>query len=183
MKQIFPEFQIGLLHGRLSGEKKKEIMEKFMKHDLNILVSTSVIEVGVDVPNAAIMIVENAERFGLSQLHQLRGRVGRGEHQSYCLLFAGDINEYTHARLVAVVNSNDGFELAEKDLELRGAGEIIGTRQSGFIPFRLAKLSDKKLINLAKKEAEKLLHSNPSLDQHPLLKQKVELIAHNAHLE
>lgn len=183
LKKIFPEFSIGLLHGRMPGEEKKQIMLDFKSGRLQILVSTTVIEVGVDVPNAAIMIIENAERFGLAQLHQLRGRVGRSDMQSYCLLFSEDPGQQTRKRLEAVVKSTDGFELAEKDLDLRGPGEVMGARQSGYIPFKIAKLSDRKLIKLAKHEAEDLLNKYPQLTQFPLLKQKTEALAREAHLE
>ncbi len=183
LKKIFPEFTIGLLHGQLKGEEKKRVMEDFKVGKIQTLVSTSVIEVGVDVPNAAIMIIENAERFGLSQLHQLRGRVGRSDLQSYCLLFAGTANEFTRKRLEAVVNSNDGFELAEKDLELRGPGEIMGTRQSGYIPLKIAKLTDRKTLNLARIEAERLLMEDAKLTKYPALRGRVETLAKDAHLE
>lgn len=183
LKKIFPEFSIGLLHGRLRGEEKKSIMHEFKSGKLNILVSTTVIEVGVDVANATVMIIENAERFGLAQLHQLRGRVGRSDLQSYCLLFAESANEHTKDRLSAVVRSNDAFELAEIDLELRGPGEILGQSQSGFIPFKIAKFSDKKLIKLARAEAEALLDRDPKLSGSQLLKQKVAELAKDAHLE
>ncbi|OGE79128.1 MAG: ATP-dependent DNA helicase RecG [Candidatus Doudnabacteria bacterium RIFCSPHIGHO2_01_FULL_46_14] len=193
LKKIFPEFQIGLLHGKMPGEEKKKIMQVFSAkggsatggkaHKIDILVSTTVVEVGVDVPNATIMIIENAERFGLSQLHQLRGRVGRSHLQSLCVLFAGLYSETTRQRLEAVVNSNDGFELAEIDLKMRGAGEILGTKQSGFIPFKIASLSDEKTIESAKKEALALLEQDPELENYPMLMKKVAEISKEAHLE
>ena len=183
LKEIFPSFRVGLLHGRLKAAEKQTVMAAFKNGKLDILVSTTVIEVGVDVPNACIMLIENAERFGLSQLHQLRGRVGRGEHQSYCLLFAEAATEYTLERLQAVVNSTDGFALAEKDLELRGPGEVIGTKQSGYLPLRIATLSDRQTSKLAKNEAETLLKSSPELKEYSLLKEKVEAVAKDAHLE
>ncbi|MDP3993806.1 MAG: ATP-dependent DNA helicase RecG [Candidatus Doudnabacteria bacterium] len=182
LKKIFPEFEIGLLHGRLPGNEKKNIMDEFKSGTVQILVSTTVIEVGVDVPNATLMLIENAERFGLSQLHQLRGRVGRSDLQSYCLLFAENSGQAALERLEALVQSNDGFELAEIDLKTRGPGEVLGTKQSGYIPFRVAKLSDKKLIKQAKEEAQKLLEKH-NLEDFPILKQKVENLAKNAHLE
>ena len=181
LQQIYPEFKIEFMHGKMSGEEKKQIMDDFQKGQTHLLVSTTVIEVGVDQPNAAIMVVENAERFGLSQLHQLRGRVGRGAHQSYCLLFAETFSEITKKRLEAVVSSNDGFALAETDLKLRGPGQIMGSRQSGYIPLKLAKLSDRPLIRQAKEEAEKLLAEG--LEKYPLLAAKAAAIAKNAHLE
>ena len=182
LKKIFPGFQIGLLHGRLPAEKKKTVMEEFKAGKIQILVSTTVIEVGVDVPNATLMLIENAERFGLSQLHQLRGRVGRSNLQSYCLLFAENSGLAGIERLQALVKSNDGFALAEIDLKQRGAGEVLGTKQSGFVPFKIAKLSDRKLIKLAKEQAEQLLGEH-NLEDFPVLKQKVENLAKNAHLE
>ena len=183
LKKIFPEFSIGFLHGRMSGEEKKSVMQGFKDKNLQILVSTTVIEVGVDVPNATIMIIENAERFGLAQLHQLRGRVGRSDIQSYCLLFAEYGTATTRERLAAVVKSTNGFELAERDLEQRGPGELMGTEQSGYIPFKIAKLSDRALISLAKTEAEKLLETEPKLASYPLLKDKISALAKDAHLE
>jgi ATP-dependent DNA helicase RecG len=182
-KEIFPKFTIRLLHGRLKGEEKKKIMDDFKSGKTDILVSTTVIEVGVDAPNATIMMIENAERFGLATLHQLRGRVGRSEHQSYCLLFAEIMNEVTQERLMAVVKSTDGFALAEKDLELRGPGEVLGQKQSGFVPFKIAELTDTKLIKQAKAEADKLLGADPGLKTYPALREKVGKMAKSIHLE
>ncbi|MBI4050192.1 MAG: ATP-dependent DNA helicase RecG [Candidatus Doudnabacteria bacterium] len=186
LQKIFPEFRIGLLHGRMpakGGESKEQVMNSFRAGIIHILVSTTVIEVGVDVGNATIMLIENAERFGLAQLHQLRGRVGRSEHQSYCLLFSENPNEFTRTRLQAVVESTDGFALSERDLELRGPGEILGTRQAGFIPFKIARFSDRELIKLAKKEAEKFLEVDPKFSTSPALKTQVLALAKDAHLE
>ena len=183
LTKIFPEFQIGTLHGRMSGEEKKGAMDDFSANKIRILVSTTVVEVGVDVPNATIMIIENAERFGLATLHQLRGRVGRGRFQSLCILFAETNSDPSRERLQAVVNSTDGFALAEIDLKLRGAGEILGTKQSGYIPFKIAKLSDHKAIELAKQEALGLLAQDPKLTQYPGLAEKVAEISKEAHLE
>lgn len=182
-KDIFPHLSIGLLHGQMKGEEKRNVMDKFKDGEHHILVSTTVVEVGVDVPNATVMVIENAERFGLSQLHQLRGRVGRSEHQSYCFLFAENMNPTTKKRLEAVVRCGDGFKLAEIDLELRGSGEIIGTRQSGFIPFRLARLSDSALIKKAKEQAEQVLDREGFLDKYPNLLAKVQMLANITHLE
>ena len=157
--RIFPDLKIGLLHGKLNPELKEQVMRMFQKNELHILVSTTVIEVGVDVPNAAVMVVEHAERFGLAQLHQLRGRIGRGAAKSYCILMTGGkVSEDGERRLDAMVRTNDGFQLAELDLELRGPGEFFGTRQAGMPSFRAANLiRDRELLELAKREAAAVL--------------------------
>ena len=154
--KVFPRFSVGLLHGRMKPEEKEEVMRRFVAGEIQILVSTTVIEVGVDVPNASVMVVEHAERFGLSQLHQLRGRVGRGAEQSYCVLLASDKQtEVARERLGIMEQTNDGFKIAEKDLELRGPGEIMGTRQAGLPEFRVANLvRDLDILQAARKEAE-----------------------------
>jgi ATP-dependent DNA helicase RecG len=154
--QVFPKFSVGLLHGRMKAEEKEEVMRRFVKGEIQILVSTTVIEVGVDVPNASVMVVEHAERFGLSQLHQLRGRVGRGAEQSYCVLLASEKQtEVARERLGIMEETNDGFRIAEKDLAIRGPGEIMGTRQAGLPEFRIANLvRDLNILQAARKEAE-----------------------------
>jgi len=154
--QVFPKFSVGLLHGRMKPEEKETVMRGFVSGDIKILVSTTVVEVGVDVPNASVMVVEHAERFGLSQLHQLRGRVGRGAEQSYCVLLATDKQtEVARERLGIMEETNDGFKIAEKDLEIRGPGEIMGTRQAGLPEFRVANLvRDLDILQAARKEAE-----------------------------
>ena len=154
--KVFPRFSVGLLHGRMKPEEKEEVMRRFVAGEIQILVSTTVIEVGVDVPNASVMVVEHAERFGLSQLHQLRGRVGRGAEQSYCVLLASDKQtEVARERLGIMEQTNDGFKIAEKDLELRGPGEIMGTKQAGLPEFRVANLvRDLDILQAARKEAE-----------------------------
>jgi len=156
---VFPNFRVGLIHGRMKQEEKDSVMNEFRDGAINILVSTTVIEVGVDVPNASIMIVEHAERFGLSQLHQLRGRVGRGAEQSYCILLAGDKRSpEARERLAIMEETNDGFKIAEKDLEIRGPGEVMGTRQSGEAQFRVGNIvRDYDLLELAKREADHML--------------------------
>ncbi|HXF40793.1 MAG TPA: ATP-dependent DNA helicase RecG [Blastocatellia bacterium] len=156
---VFPNFRVGLIHGRMKQEEKDSVMNEFRAGAINILVSTTVIEVGVDVPNASIMIVEHAERFGLSQLHQLRGRVGRGDEQSYCILLAGDKRSpEARERLAIMEETNDGFKIAEKDLEIRGPGEVMGTRQSGEAQFRVGNIvRDYDLLELAKREADHML--------------------------
>ena len=164
-QQVFPKYQLGLLHGRLKPAEKDAAMRAFAANETQILVSTSVVEVGIDVPNASVIMIEGAERFGLAQLHQFRGRVGRGEHQSYCLLQADTIASEVSERLKAVEASNDGFVLAEKDLELRGPGQFLGTRQSGLPDLHLGNIADARLIDLARREAEKLLANDPELNR------------------
>ena len=162
--RVFPKFSVGLLHGRMKSEEKDEVMRRFVKGETQILVSTTVIEVGVDVPNASVMIVEHAERFGLSQLHQLRGRVGRGAEQSYCVLLASDKQtEVARERLGIMEETNDGFKIAERDLEIRGPGEVLGTRQAGLPEFRVANLvRDLDILQTARKEAEFYLNQRKS---------------------
>jgi len=158
-KKVFPEFKVGLLHGRMSAEEKDDFMRRFKRGELQVLVATTVIEVGVDVPNATVMVVEHAERFGLSQLHQLRGRIGRGSAKSYCVLMTGGkVNEEAQQRMQTMAATTDGFAIAEKDLELRGPGEFFGTRQAGMPSLRVANIiRDRKLLELAKREARGML--------------------------
>ncbi len=162
--RVFPKFTVGLLHGRMKPEEKEEVMRRFVAGEIQILVSTTVIEVGVDVPNASVMVVEHAERFGLSQLHQLRGRVGRGAEQSYCVLLASDKQtEVARERLGIMEETNDGFRIAEKDLEIRGPGEVMGTRQAGLPEFRVANLvRDLDILQAARKEAEFYINQGKS---------------------
>ena len=157
--KIFPEYKLGLLHGKMKTEEKDEIMQRFVSGELNILVATTVIEVGVDVPNASLMIIEHAERFGLSQLHQLRGRVGRGADQSYCVLLTGDKKTaVARERLGIMEETSDGFKIAEKDLEIRGQGDILGTKQSGIQTFKIGNIiRDLEILEKARDEAEKYL--------------------------
>jgi ATP-dependent DNA helicase RecG len=154
--------RVGLLHGRLDADEKEIIMRRFQRGEIDVLVATTVIEVGVDVPNATVMVVEHAERFGLAQLHQLRGRVGRGAAKSYCILITGPrITPLAEERLNAMVRSQDGFELAELDLNLRGPGEFFGTRQAGLPDFRVANLlRDRQLLELAKMEASRFANTS-----------------------
>lgn len=173
--EIFPELRVGLIHGRLKSAEKEAVMRAFYQGEIDILVSTSVIEVGVDVPNATVMLIEGANRFGLAQLHQFRGRVGRGEHQSYCLLIADTETAVAEQRLSALETTNDGFVLAEKDLEIRGPGEFFGRRQSGLPELKMASLLDMDMLELAQKEARALYQADPDLTQpeHHLLRQSV----------
>ena len=166
VKAFFPEpkYRISMLHGRQSADIKESNMQKFVKGDTQIMVSTTVIEVGVNVPNASLMVIENAEKFGLSQLHQLRGRVGRGSEKSYCILLTSKLNSDARERIKTMCATNDGFKIAEKDLELRGPGDIEGTRQSGALLFKLANIvSDKEILETAKTEAENLLRADEEL--------------------
>jgi ATP-dependent DNA helicase RecG len=172
---IFPEFQVGLLHGRMSSAEKDEALNAFRDNQTQIIVSTTVIEVGVDVPNATVMMIENAERFGLSQLHQLRGRVGRGSHQSYCLLMSGSKTDTARQRLGVLEQSQDGFFISEMDMRFRGPGEVLGRRQSGLADFALASLvEDQEVLNLARDAAEKIILNNETLKGVPLIRAELE---------
>ncbi len=162
-KHIFPDLRLGLLHGRMKGKEKEATMARFAQGELDILVSTSVVEVGIDVPNATVMLIEGADRFGLAQLHQFRGRVGRGEHDSYCLLVSDSSSPEAQERLQAVEATNDGFLLAQKDLELRGPGEFLGTRQSGFPDLKLASVTDLRLVEAAREAARRFFETDPEL--------------------
>jgi ATP-dependent DNA helicase RecG len=164
-QEVFPDLKLGLLHGRLSAAEKDAVMADFRAGHLDILVSTPVIEVGIDIPNATVMLIESADRFGLSQLHQFRGRVGRGREQSYCMLLAENPSEVARERLDIIENTRDGFKLAEADLKMRGPGEFFGTRQSGLPDLRMAGISDVALLELARKEAIGLFRSDPALEK------------------
>ena len=173
-QQVFPDLRLGLLHGRMRPSAKEEMMRSFRDGGLDILVSTPVVEVGIDVPNASVMLVEGADRFGLAQLHQFRGRVGRGIHQSYCLLLADDPGDEAKQRLEAISSIQDGFRLAEVDLELRGPGDFFGTRQSGLPTLHMARLSDIELLSKAREYATTVLAQDPLLqaqENRPLAEQ------------
>ncbi|MFA5820892.1 MAG: ATP-dependent DNA helicase RecG, partial [Candidatus Gracilibacteria bacterium] len=172
-EHIFPDLKLGMLHGKLKQEEKDRIMSNFKDNKINILVSTSVIEVGIDIPNATIMLIEGAERFGLAQLHQFRGRVGRGTHQSYCFLFTGTLSEEGNTRMKAMESHNSGFELAEIDLKLRGPGEVYGVRQSGIPDLKMASLTDFITIEKARKSAAEIINKDPFLKNHPKLADKI----------
>jgi ATP-dependent DNA helicase RecG len=162
-RDVFPSLRVGLLHGKLKPAEKDAVMAGFQQGEIQILVATTVIEVGVDVPNASVMVVENAERFGLAQIHQLRGRVGRGAEQSYCVLVTERLNEQGRERIRTLVESSDGFHIANMDLKLRGPGEFLGTKQSGLPAFRIGNLlRDSDLLELARREAAAFVHHPPS---------------------
>jgi ATP-dependent DNA helicase RecG len=174
-EEVFIDYKVGLLHGRMRQDEKESIMAGFRAGEYHVLVSTSVVEVGVDIPNATVMLIEGANRFGLAQLHQFRGRVGRGEHKSYCLLIPDSEDAADNERLSAMESTNDGFELAELDLDQRGPGDFFGTRQHGFAELHTARLTDVKLIEKARKEAVRLFKKDPLLehDEHTLLAQEM----------
>ncbi|MFZ4508586.1 MAG: ATP-dependent DNA helicase RecG [Fimbriimonas sp.] len=164
--QVYPDLRVGLLHGQMKSADKERVMDEFRRHELDILVSTTVIEVGVDVPNASVMVIEDANRFGLSQLHQLRGRVGRGVHQSFCVLIADAKSEDAQKRMDIMVATTDGFRIAEEDLRLRGPGELAGTKQSGNLDFKLADLvQDGEMLIQAREVAKRIVQADPKLEK------------------
>ena len=179
-KEIFKDLRVAMLHGKMKAKEKEDIMTKFKNKESDILVSTSVIEVGVDVSNATIMMIEGAEKFGLAQLHQFRGRVGRGKHKSYCILFIGSPLKGTTRRLEALLKTNNGFKLAEMDLKIRGPGEFTGTRQSGIPDLAMASLADMNLIKQARAEAKLILKN---LNKYPLVSEKLSEFEKTVHLE
>jgi ATP-dependent DNA helicase RecG len=181
-REIFPNYKLGLLHGRMSADEKEAAMRAFYQGETDVLVATSVIEVGIDVPNSTVIVIEGANRFGLAQLHQFRGRVGRGQHQSYCLLISESVSADSEERLEALEKTNDGFVLAEKDLELRGPGEFFGRRQSGLPELKLASLLDVEMLTIARQEADLLFRLDPWLEkeENQLLKERVMQFWHDA---
>jgi ATP-dependent DNA helicase RecG len=182
-EKVFPHRRLAMLHGKMKPAEKNKIMEEFKNGHYDILVSTSVIEVGVDVPNASIMMIESAERFGLAQLHQFRGRVGRGEYQSYCFLFTDSDSGLAYRRLGALERTDNGFELAEMDLKIRGPGEFSGVRQSGIPDFAMTSLADIDLVKKARLEAKLLLKEDPTLKKSPLLLERLSEIQRLVHFE
>ena len=174
--EVFPDLKLGLLHGRMSSKDKDKVMRRFRDGEVDILVSTAVVEVGIDVANATVMMIEGSDRFGLAQLHQFRGRVGRGEHKSYCILMSDSLSDVAKERLSALEEIHDGFRLAEVDLELRGPGDFFGTRQSGLPNLRMAHLSDRQLLESAREEAARVMEQDPQLKQ----KKHAELAGHVA---
>ncbi len=182
-KEIFPEYEIGVMHSKMSKDKKEEVMQEFTDNKIQILCATSVVEVGVNVPNATIIIIEGAERFGLSQLHQLRGRVIRSNHQAYCFVFADAKTGKTIDRLKALVNAKNGFELSELDLALRGAGELSGAKQWGISDLGMEAIKNIKMVQAAREEAARLIALDPELTKYPLLKQAVKSKVEEFHFE
>jgi len=182
-EQIFPDLKIGILHGKMKTMEKESTMRDFKNKKIDILVSTSVVEVGIDVPNATVMMIEGAERFGLAQLHQFRGRVGRGKHQSYCFLFSDSLSKKTKQRLSALMKSEDGFSLAEKDLQIRGPGDFTGTRQWGLPDLMMDALKDIKLVEETRQSAKELLQKDPYLKKHPVLEERLSEFRQRVHLE
>jgi len=176
-KTIFPDLKLGLMHGKLKPAEKDKVMQAFRDQDYDILVSTTVIEVGVDIPNAVIVLIEGADHFGLAQLHQIRGRVGRNSDESFCLLIPEDECGIENERLQAMVRSNDGFELADLDLKYRGPGEFLGTRQSGFVALRFANITDLPMIERCRNQAQKIFLEDPDLNKpkYQLLYQELKL--------
>ena len=175
--EIFPQYRVEYIHGKMKQKDKDSIMERFKKGDIDILISTTVIEVGVDVPNANIMVIENAERFGLAQLHQLRGRVGRGEYQSYCILKYEGKGETVRKRMKVMCETNDGFIISEKDLELRGSGDFFGTMQHGLPEFKIANLfEDMPILKSVQSLAMKIINEDPKLEkqENKLLKELIK---------
>lgn len=183
LKTIFSPEDIGLLHGKLKPEEKQSIISEFKKNNIKILVSTTVIEVGVDIPGATIMVIEGSERFGLAQLHQLRGRIGRNDKQSYCFIFSDTTNQESIDRLKNLEKIDNGFDLALVDLKTRGPGEVFGTRQSGLPPLKLAQLEDRSLVENAHKEAREILENDPNLKKHPELKKLLTKEIAETHFE
>jgi ATP-dependent DNA helicase RecG len=173
-QNIFSDIEMGVIHGRMKSDEKKIIMEDFEKNKIRILVSTTVIEVGIDIPNATMMLIEHAERFGLTQLHQLRGRVGRGAEKSYCILVNRGNSEKSSTRLGIMEQINDGFKIADEDLILRGPGDYIGSQQSGFIKYKIADMiTDGAIIRKARKLATDIIDKDPNLENHVLIKKRV----------
>ena len=178
LKRVFYKYRVCLLHGRMSPSEKDDIMAAFANHEYDVMVTTSVAEVGVDVPNASVILIEGANRFGLAQLHQFRGRVGRGEHQSYCLLIADNETPESQERLAAMETTTDGFRLAEIDWKQRGAGDLLGTRQSGQQNLQLAESMTPDLVVLAQQEAKTIYEEDPYLQSsdHRLLAEQIGIL-------
>jgi ATP-dependent DNA helicase RecG len=174
LQKIFKGIRIGLIHGRMKKEEKDAIMDAYSKNEINILVSTTVIEVGIDIPNASVMLIEHAERFGLTQLHQLRGRVGRGSAKSYCILVERNIRDTSRKRLVIMEKTNNGFIIADEDLKMRGPGKFFSTEQSGFFKHKIADMvADGAIIRKARETAQTIAKADTKLKNHPWMKERL----------
>ena len=182
-KTIFPDLKVGMLHGKMKSKEKEKIMKDFKNKKIDISVSTSVVEVGIDIPNASVMMIEGSERFGLAQLHQFRGRVGRSKYQSYCFLFSDSPATKTRARLKALLTSKNSFELAEKDLKIRGPGDFFGARQWGIPDIAMNSLTDIFLVEKTRQAAKEILEEDPSLKKYPFLKERIDNFQQKIHLE
>ncbi len=182
-KNVFPDLRVGMMHGKMKAKEKNEVMKNFSNHKIDILVSTSVIEVGVDIPNAVIMMIEDADKFGLAQLYQFRGRVGRGEHQSFCFLLTESASKSTHQRLRSLIEAKSGFELAEKDLAIRGPGEFLGEEQTGVPDLAMKAVRNPELVKSSRQAAEEILKIDPELKNYPLLKNRLDAFQKDVHLE
>jgi ATP-dependent DNA helicase RecG len=182
-EKVFKTSRIGILHSKMKPAEKEKIMAQFSKHEIDILVATSVVEVGVNVPNATNIIIEGAERFGLAQLHQLRGRVIRGNHQPYCFAVSDSTSEKTKERLTALTTAKNGFELAEYDLTFRGSGELYGAKQSGLSDLGMEAIKNIKMVEAARTEAQNMVAEDSELMNHELIRRKVALLAEHLHME
>ena len=182
-EKIFPDLKVTMLHGKLKSQEKDEVMKKFSAGKNDILVSTSVIEVGVDVPNATIMMIESADRFGLAQLYQFRGRVGRGERQSFCFLFTDTHTKSARERLESLLTAKNSFELAEKDLQIRGPGELLGDVQSGMPDIAMKAIQNPKLLKSAEEISREIMKDDPELKGHSKLKKRLDEFGEEIHLE
>ncbi len=182
-QKVFPDLRVGMMHGKMKAKEKNEVMKNFSGHKIDILVSTSVIEVGVDIPNAVIMMIEDADKFGLAQLYQFRGRVGRGEHQSFCFLLTESGSKSTHQRLRSLIEAKNGFELAEKDLAIRGPGEFLGEEQTGVPDLAMKAVRNPELVKSSRQAAEEILKDDPELKKYPLLQTRLETFQKDVHLE
>ena len=175
-EKVFPGLEVGLLHGKMKKEEKDEVMINFKQNKINILISTTVIEVGIDIPNATVMLIEHAERFGLTQLHQLRGRVGRGSEKSYCILVHRKVTENSKKRLKIMESTSDGFKISDEDLKIRGPGEFFGIRQSGFLKYKIANMvTDGPILRSARKAAFSLVEKDATLShqEHNLIRDRL----------
>lgn len=182
-EEIFPNFKVEMIHGKISSKEKGKIMKDFKNKKIDVLVSTSVVEVGVDIPDATVMIIEGAERFGLAQLHQFRGRVGRSKYQSFCFLFTSSSSKKTHRRLKALIDCDDGFDLSEKDLEIRGPGNLLGTRQWGVPDLAMSGLTNMSLIERTREAAKEIIEKDYDLKKYPLLRERVKTLRTKIHFE